>query len=149
MTWARWQRICGWAALAAGSAWGVKFVLLLASAGRPPAAELLTGFLLPTLGSLLGFVAAFGIAVPFVARHRRTLALPVVVLVGLVAVLLFSLAANAVLDLDVVQRSGSIVIREEASTIVSSVLYLLVAAWLLVVARPSPEEGRGSLEWCK
>jgi hypothetical protein len=139
MTWARWQRICGWAALAAGAAWGVKFVVLLVSAGWPGAAEVLTGFVLPTLGSILGLVAALGIAVPLVRRHPRALAFPLVVGVGLVAVLLFSLAANAVLELGVVDRSQNIVIREEASTLVSSALYLLVAAWLLVVARPDAE----------
>jgi hypothetical protein len=51
-------------------AWVLKFMILLATSGEPGGAEVLTGALLPSTGSILGLIAAFGLAAPLVADGR-------------------------------------------------------------------------------
>ncbi|MCA1705544.1 MAG: hypothetical protein LC808_20715 [Actinobacteria bacterium] len=132
MTWTRWQRICGWAAVGSAVAWLTKFVVLLSLDGRPGALRPLTEFVLPTIGSVLGFVAVFGIAIPFVRRQSRVVALTVTAAIGLVVAVVISAAANSIGGWSAVESSGNVVVREQSSTIVSGLLEALVAAWLLL-----------------
>lgn len=130
MTWGRWQRLCAWFALVAGLAWTIKFVILLATSGDPGPAQPLTGFILPTVGSISGLIASFGIAAPVVARRRALVAVPVTIVVGLVAVAVVSAASNLVLDWGPVADSSNVVVRTETSALVSGLLWLAVVLWL-------------------
>jgi hypothetical protein len=128
---ARWQRWCGWAAVSTAAIWAAKFVLLLVVSGNPGSVEFLTGFVLPSTASVLGLVAVTGLAAPFVVgRSRRTVALASV-LVAVGATLAFSALANASLDWSPIATSGNVVVRTEASVLVSAAIFGLVGFFLL------------------
>ncbi|WP_139306810.1 hypothetical protein [Modestobacter sp. DSM 44400] len=115
---------------------------LLATSGKPGGAEVLTGAVLPLTGSILGLVAAFGIAVPLVAGWSLIPALLVPAVVGVVAVLVVSSLSNAVTGWGPVADSGDAVLRTESPWFASGVLWLLVALWLFTRrarARHTPE----------
>jgi hypothetical protein len=130
VTWHRWQRLCAWGSLAAGVAWTVKFVLLLATDGDAGAAEPLTDFIFPTLGSTLGLIGAFGIAAPLVGGRRAVVSVPVTIVTALLVVFLVSAVSDAVQGSGPVSASGNVVVRTETSALVSGLLWLAAAAWL-------------------
>jgi len=137
MTWNRVQRWCGWAALVAGVAWAIKFVILMALAGRPGSLQSLTGFLLPTLGSVLGVIGAFGTSMPLTRGLGTIPRVLVAVIVGLVALFAVSAASNALLSWSVIEESPNVVIRTESSAAAAGILWLLVGGWLLLAGRRS------------
>jgi cellobiose-specific phosphotransferase system component IIC len=110
----------------------VKFVFLLAMDGEPGAAEPLTAFILPTLGSILGVVAALGIAAPLVAARKAVVAVPATVVTALVFVVVVSAVSNAAQEAGPVADSANVVVRTETAALVSGLLWLAAAAWLFL-----------------
>lgn len=135
MTWNRVQRLCGWAALVAGVAWSIKFVILLALAGRPGSLQPLTAFVLPTLGSVLGVIGAFGISIPLTRGLGTIPRILVAVIVGLVAIVAVSVVSNALPNWSVIEESPNVVVRTESSAALAGILWLLVGGWLLLAGR--------------
>jgi hypothetical protein len=137
--WARWQRLCGWLAFTTAVIWAVKFALLTSTGGRPgDVISAFTGFLAPTLGSLLGLIAAFGVAVPLVARRRWFIALPVVAVLGLLTAMAISALSNATVQLPFVDASPSPVVRAEGPIVTTALLCAALAVWLLRPRVDSP-----------
>jgi hypothetical protein len=139
MTWRRWQRGCGWLALTTAVIWATKFALLASTGGRPSAVvSTFTGFLAPTLGSLLGLVAAFGVAAPVVARLRWWVAVPLAAVAGLATAVMISAVSNATAQLPFVAQSSSEVLRAEAPIVTTALLCAVLALWLLRPRLDSP-----------
>jgi membrane protease YdiL (CAAX protease family) len=131
VTWNRWRRICGWLALLAGFAWLAKFVLVFVQDGYADSTEALTGFLLPSLGSIAGLVASLGIAVPLVSRQRVVLAGLACVLTGFVCAFCISEISNAIAAVPAISDSNNFAVRTQTAPLVSGLLWCLAAAWML------------------
>jgi hypothetical protein len=123
--------MCGWLALLAGSAWLVKFLVVFVQDGYADSTEVLTGFLLPSLGSTAGLVASLGIAVPFVFQRRVVVGVLVCVFAGIVCVLGISAASNAIAAVPSISESDNFAVRTQTAPLVSGLLWCLAAAWML------------------
>lgn len=135
----RWQRFCGWLAVVTAVIWAVKFALLASVTGEPVAVVgAFTGFLAPSLGSVLGLVAALGVVAPVVGGRPWWVAVPASVVVGLAAVAAISGLSNATARLPFVVESSSPVLRAEAPILTTALLYAVLAVWLLRPRLESP-----------
>ena len=129
MSWQRWQRVCGWVALVCAALWALKFTILSTEVPSPALAGALVGFIIPTLGSVLGLVFVFGLAAPFLTGKRLWIAIPVSIVTGIAAVFigdaLYS-AAGAALS-----GSSGEVLRTEGAVLATSAWSFAAALWLL------------------
>jgi hypothetical protein len=138
MTLSDWQHICAWLALVVAAIWTAKFLLLLAVSGEAGALQPLTGFLMPTLGSLLGVVASFGVAAPAVRQQSARIAVPALIAGGLVTVFVVSMLSNAAQT--AVSSSPNEVVRTEAAALAAGLLWFLVATWLFASRRKHADD---------
>ena len=129
MSWQRWQRVCGWVALVCAALWALKFTILSTEVLDPALAEPLVGFIIPTLGSILGLVFVFGLAAPFLTGKRLWIAIPVSIVTGIAAAFINNAVYAAAGD--AMSGSANELLRNEGAILATSAWSLVAALWLL------------------